>query len=108
MVSYAKGKEMTAGDEKLLLNVEEAAALIGVSTGTLYHWIGERRVPIVRLSRRCVRFRRSDLEAWLSQRTEPAQEVEDRTSRRMVDTSRGRGLKNIGDIIDTGAHNDDE
>ena len=66
---------MTAGGEKLLLNVEEAAALIGVSTGTVYHWIGEKRIPVVRLSRRCVRFRRADLEEWISQLTERPREV---------------------------------
>lgn len=49
-----------------LLNANAAAAMLNISTGTLYHWLSERRgIPVVRLSGRCVRFRRSDLEAWI-------------------------------------------
>ena len=58
-----KGKVMA---EKLLLNVNEAAELLGVGVGTLYHWVSEGRVPHVKLSARCLRFRRADLEKWIS------------------------------------------
>lgn len=56
--------------EHSLLDVREAAALLGISPGTLYHWLREEgRVPFVRLGPRCVRFRRSDLEEWISQKS---------------------------------------
>lgn len=53
-------------DNRLLLNVEEVSQLTGLAKGTIYHWISQKRIPVVRLSPRCVRFRRCDLEAWLA------------------------------------------
>lgn len=53
-------------DEKILVNTRELAALTGFSEGTLRHWVSEMRVPVVRLSARCVRFRLSDIEEWLA------------------------------------------
>jgi excisionase family DNA binding protein len=53
--------------EKILLTVREAAALTGFAEGTLRHWISRHQgCPYVRISPRCVRFRRSDIEAWIS------------------------------------------
>jgi excisionase family DNA binding protein len=52
--------------EKLLLNIRELAALTGFSEGTLRHWVSERRVPALRFSARCVRFRLSDIQEWLA------------------------------------------
>lgn len=54
-----------------LLDVREAAALLGISPFSLYHWISEKRgIPVIRLSSRCVRFRKSDLEAWIATKKE--------------------------------------
>jgi excisionase family DNA binding protein len=53
-------------DEKLLLNCRELAALTGFSEGTLRHWVSEGRLPVVRFSARCVRFRLSDIQEWLA------------------------------------------
>jgi excisionase family DNA binding protein len=51
--------------EPLLLNIKEVAELTGLSIGTLYHFVSQRRIPFVRLSSRCVRFRKVDIEEWL-------------------------------------------
>ena len=67
-------------DENSLLDVRGAAALLGISPGTLYHWLSEGRVPCVRLGSRCVRFKRTDLEAWVSQKTVGTNEMQ--TARR--------------------------
>jgi excisionase family DNA binding protein len=53
---------------KLLLTVREVAALSGFSEGTLRHWISQRRIPVIRISARCVRFRLSDIEQWIAER----------------------------------------
>ena len=37
--------------------------------GTLYCWVSQGSIPHVRLGPRTVRFRRSDLEQWLAERT---------------------------------------
>jgi excisionase family DNA binding protein len=54
-----------------LMNIREAAAFLGVSCGTLYHWVAspQRGVPCVRLGRRCLRFRRSDLDRWIAEQS---------------------------------------
>jgi excisionase family DNA binding protein len=54
---------------KLLLNIQEVADLTGFSVGTLYQWLSQGRLPAVRLSARCVRFRQCDIEEWISQMT---------------------------------------
>jgi excisionase family DNA binding protein len=51
--------------EKLLLTTKEVAELTGFSEGTLRHWVSERRIKAVKLSARCVRFRRKDIEEWI-------------------------------------------
>jgi excisionase family DNA binding protein len=57
-------------ERKALLTVQEVAELTGFSVGTLYHWVSQHRIPFVRLSRRCIRFRRCDLDAWIREATE--------------------------------------
>jgi excisionase family DNA binding protein len=53
-----------------LLTVRELAERLGISSGTAYHWISQRRLPCVRLSSRCVRFRESDVEKMLEELTQ--------------------------------------
>jgi excisionase family DNA binding protein len=50
-----------------LLDINEVAALVGLSAGTLYHWVSEKRIPFVRFSNRCIRFRLSDIQQWISE-----------------------------------------
>jgi excisionase family DNA binding protein len=38
-----------------------------VSTRTVDRWIAERRVPFLRLGRRCIRFRWAEVEAAINQ-----------------------------------------
>ena len=52
--------------EPLLLNLDQAAALLNLPPSTLRTWAWERRVPCVKLGRRRL-FRREDLERWISQ-----------------------------------------
>lgn len=55
-----------------LLTVAETAEYLGLADGTVYHMISEGRLPVIRLSKRCVRFRLDDLDKWLEERTAPA------------------------------------
>ncbi len=51
-----------------LLNTEQAAVFLGLSKTTLEHWRTVRKGPFyVRVGPRCIRYRRHDLEAWLSE-----------------------------------------
>jgi excisionase family DNA binding protein len=55
-----------AAPDRLLLKIGEVAQLTGFSVGTLYHFVSQRRIPVVRISSRCIRFRRSDVDAWIA------------------------------------------
>jgi excisionase family DNA binding protein len=56
-------KEMN-GDR--LMNVNEVAEFLGLAAGTIYHLVSQRRLPCIRLSARCLRFRCSDLEEFIA------------------------------------------
>jgi excisionase family DNA binding protein len=45
-----------------LLDVKEVAELLGLAVGSVYHLVSEKRLPCVRLSARCLRFRESAIE----------------------------------------------
>lgn len=53
-----------------MLDEREAAAMLGVSPGTLSVWrsTGRYNLPFVKVGAR-VRYRRADLQAWLEKRT---------------------------------------
>lgn len=54
-----------------LMTVEEAAAYLGWAVGTLYNKVQAAEVPHKKLGR-SVRFRRSELDAWVEQQAVPA------------------------------------
>jgi excisionase family DNA binding protein len=53
-----------------LLTVKEVAQLTGLAVGSIYHLVSQSRIPVTHLSRRCIRFRYSDLMTWISSLTE--------------------------------------
>ena len=59
-------------DPERLLTINEVAELTGLAVGTLYHFVSERRIPVIRLSKRCIRFRQSDLSDWIQSLTQKA------------------------------------
>jgi len=58
-----------------LLTVKELAEFIGVAEGTIYHWVSARRVAVVRLSKRCIRFSESDVRELVEKLKSPARDV---------------------------------
>ena len=59
-----------ADGEDRLLNVREVAELMGLQVGSVYHLISQKRIPVVRLSARCVRVRLSALMRMWDELTE--------------------------------------
>jgi excisionase family DNA binding protein len=53
-----------------LLNIRELAERLGICPGTAYHWLSQGRLPCVRFSSRCVRFRESDVQELIQQLTD--------------------------------------
>jgi excisionase family DNA binding protein len=56
-------------DQGEYLSYEQAARMLNVRRATLYSWVHLRRVPHIRLGRRCVRFSRAELRRWIEART---------------------------------------
>ncbi len=55
-----------------LLNCQEAAEYLGIQVSTLRAWTFQRRIPSVKISRRCVRYRASDLAKFAERHVKPA------------------------------------
>ena len=55
-------------DGKILMTVVEVAELTGFAEGTLRHWVSQKRIPFVRISNRCVRFRKEDIQRWIAKK----------------------------------------
>lgn len=50
-----------------LLNIQEAADLLGIKNHTLYQWVSQHKIPYYKIGR-LVRFSPSKLEAWVKKR----------------------------------------
>jgi len=65
-----------------LLTIGQVAELTGLTVGSLYHYVSQKRIPAIRLSRRCLRFRLSDLQGWFEEAAVyPARERSSRSER---------------------------
>jgi excisionase family DNA binding protein len=96
-----KNRTLMESGNKLLLTVREVAELLGVAPGTIFHWAAQGRLPCVRLSQRCLRFKKSEIEEWLNGLSVPAAEEFKRTRRKLRSTDpsklfAGRSGKVVG------------
>ena len=55
-----------------LLDVHEAAGMLGLKPCTLYQWAYERRLPVVKLFGRALRFKLSTIEKLIRDSERPA------------------------------------
>ena len=60
-------------NESILIDIRELSRLTGVQIGTLYHWAAAGRLPCVRFSQRCLRFRRDSILAWIKKLSEQSE-----------------------------------
>jgi excisionase family DNA binding protein len=51
------------------LTAQDVARLLKVSSKTIYRFAWSGGLPAVRISRKCLRFRRAELEEWLRGRS---------------------------------------
>ena len=68
-----------------LLSIKEVAPLLGVTPYTVRKWVREGSIPHFRLSSRCIRFKRSDLDVWLSRQHQEIVKEEDISLANVVD-----------------------
>lgn len=59
-------------DTDRLLDVHEAAAMLGLKPCTLYQWAYERRIPVVKLFGRALRFKLSTIQKLIRDSERPA------------------------------------
>ena len=81
----APSNHPTGGDR--LLTIKEVSELTGLAVGTLYHFVSQKRIPVVRLSNRCIRFRLSSLQRWFE---ELSQETARKSAERFLPQVKGR------------------
>jgi len=48
-----------------LLKVQEVAEILGLSADSIYAWASRGKLPVVRISRKAVRFRERDVEEFI-------------------------------------------
>lgn len=56
-----------------LWTVAEAARYLRLNRFSLYRLVSQKRIPVVKLSARCIRFRPSDLSRWVESMTQSAE-----------------------------------
>jgi excisionase family DNA binding protein len=65
------GKQHTDSTDRLL-DVDEAAAMLGLQPCTLYQWAYKRRIPVVKLFGRALRFKLSTIDKLIRDSERPA------------------------------------
>jgi excisionase family DNA binding protein len=69
--------------ENRLMNVGDVAAYLGIDPLSVYRWASRGRLPCVRLSARCLRFRREDIEQFVASMSN-SPTTENETSDRII------------------------
>jgi len=73
---------MKPSNDDRLLDVREAATILGLKPSTLYQWAYERRIPVVKLLGRALRFRLSTIQKLIAESERPATRSLDDQSKR--------------------------
>jgi len=63
--------------EDKLLTLRELCDLLHLRPASIYALVYHKRIPVVKLSSRCLRFRLSDIQAWIAAKTvQPMQQAQ--------------------------------
>lgn len=69
-----------------LLTKEDVLEMLGIKESTLYCWVYRKKIPYIKLGKRCLRFRENDILQWLT-----SKEVHPRTA----ETSQKARIKRV-------------
>ena len=73
---------MKPAEDDRLLDVREAATMLGLKPSTLYQWAYERRIPVIKLLGRALRFRLSTIQKLIAESERPAlRSLDDRSDK---------------------------
>jgi predicted DNA-binding transcriptional regulator AlpA len=66
--SATDSKERFAADR--LWDAKEVAEFLGMAVGSIYHMCSQGRLPTVHISARCLKFRPSEILAWIERKSQ--------------------------------------
>lgn len=69
-----------------LIGIDEVAAILGVGSGTLYKWVWQKKIPYLKVNG-ALRFRPSELEAFISAKNQPPKQTVKASKARKLDTN---------------------
>ncbi|MGB9716421.1 MAG: helix-turn-helix transcriptional regulator [Thermodesulfovibrionales bacterium] len=52
-----------------LFNIEELSKILGITKATIYSWTSKNKIPYIKLSKRLLKFRESDILKWIAERS---------------------------------------
>lgn len=53
-----------------LMTINELSQFLGLKKSTIYRMVYARRIPVVKISHKCIRFEQGQIEEWLRSKTE--------------------------------------
>ena len=82
---------MAVSSDDELLNVAEAAKLLGISPWTMRHWVSDGKIEFVKYGHGLVRFKRSTLDAFIASSTIRARRPHGRSKNARLQPGSGVG-----------------
>ena len=52
-----------------LLDIDDVSEMLGVTKATIYSWTSQNKIPHVKLSKRLLKFRATEIMAWIAARS---------------------------------------
>jgi len=80
--------------EDKLLTLKELCDLLHLRPASVYSLVYHKRIPVVKLSSRCLRFRLSDIQAWIATKTVQPMQAQSQAQPVALRRPRGRPPKN--------------
>ncbi len=83
--------------DDLLLVADEVATLIRCSKLTIYGMVSKRKIPFIKLSRRLLRFRKSEIMDWIEGGAKgiEGKNLDNKRKRRMKTSGTGNNIRGI-------------
>lgn len=60
----------------MLLTKQQVMEVLGIKESTLYTWVHHKKIPYIKLGKRCLRFRESDILEWITEKAVHPQSAE--------------------------------
>ncbi|MGO9379432.1 MAG: helix-turn-helix transcriptional regulator [Dissulfurispiraceae bacterium] len=83
-----------------LLTAEDVCRLLVIAPSTLYHWTMQNKIPHVKLSRKMVRFRESEILRWIENKSGVSDNDNGKQQQVVHKKPRRKTMKIVTDDID--------